>query len=136
MKKQQHADPPPLRAAALTLLIAAVVLCMALLAVLCLTTARADNALADRQLQTLAREAAAETAGQQWLADAEAALAQNTPLPDGTVQKGSTLTAVLALQDGRTLTITAQIKNDRLTVQSWQTENSWQPSEGHTLWGG
>lgn len=135
MRRREHSDPPPLRAATLTLLMAAVVICMALLAVLCLATARADKALADRQLQTLTRQAEAEMTGQQWLADAEAALQDGTALPAGTNRQDGTLTTELPLESG-TLYITARDKDGHLAVTDWQIENDWQPAEGNTLWGG
>ena len=69
-RRNQQADPPPLRAATLTLLLAAVVVCLALLGVLCLATARADLALAERQLNSAYDTAAAELLGAQWYREA------------------------------------------------------------------
>ena len=70
-RRNQQADPPPLRAATLTLLLAAVVVCLALLGVLCLATARADLALAERQLNSAYDTAAAELVGAQWYREAD-----------------------------------------------------------------
>ena len=63
----------PVRSGALTLLFTVVLLCLAVLAVLSLATARADEALAKKSLDRLAQEAAAEQAGQEWLAALDAA---------------------------------------------------------------
>lgn len=135
-RPNRTADPPPLRAAMLTLLLAAVVICLALLGVLCLATARADQRLAEKQLRTLQNNAAAEALGAEWLAEAENAVLTGGSLPDGAVRSGNLLTAQLDAGDAGTLLITARAGADGLTVEQWQLQTTWEPAEERQLWNG
>ena len=68
----ERTERAPLRTGALTLLLTVTALCLAVLAVLALVTARADLVLARRGAAQLTRTAAADNAGQQWLAALDA----------------------------------------------------------------
>ena len=118
-RRNQQADPPPLRAATLTLLLAAVVVCLALLGVLCLATARADLALAERQLNSAYDTAAAELVGAQWYREA-------------------TLTADLdaGVKGDLTLHIEARGTENGVEIEQWYLQRDWNPDEGTKLWDG
>lgn len=139
-RKNQQADPPPLRAATLTLLLAAVMVCLALLGVLCLATARADLALARRQLDTAYDNAAANLVGAQWYrqADQYDYTAGNYTLPDNTTLENGVLTADLpaGARGDMTLHITADATQDGVRLTSWELLRDWNPDEGRTLWNG
>ena len=55
---------PPIRSGALTLLLALAAICLAVLAVLSLTTAQADLSLAQKSLDRFSQDAALENEGQ------------------------------------------------------------------------
>lgn len=128
MRRNQQADPPPLRAATLTLLLAAVIVCLALLGVLCLATARADLALAQRQLDTVTDNLAAEIVGAQWYREAD----------QQRYDADTELTAALdaGRQGNLTLHITARGGENGVEIQQWYLQRDWNPDEGRTLWNG
>ena len=95
----------PVRLGWLSLLLTVIILCLATLSVLSFSTARADLALAQKQARQAQSVYALECAGQQWLAELDAALAQagdtaelDALLPHGTAREGPGVSAVL---DGR-----------------------------------
>ena len=130
----------PVRAGALTLVIAVVIICLAVLATLDLTTAHADLALAQKQQALLAENAAAETAGQQWLAQVDASLAGKGSLPAGTTKAADgTLAATLPVAQGKSLLVAVQPRSaggGRFRVLRWQLQTDWQADSSLTLWGG
>lgn len=127
-RKNQQADPPPLRAATLTLLLAAVIICLALLGVLCLATARADLALAERQLATAYDNAAAELVGAQWYAQAD----------QYAYDPGTELTADLeaGVRGDLTLHIEARAGENGVEITQWYLQRDWEPDDGTKLWDG
>lgn len=122
---KHRSDTPPLRAAALMLLIAAVMVCLALLAALCLTTAQADLRLAEKQLRTVQENGLAEALGAQWLTDTAE-----------TLTTGEEAAADLAVGTDSVLHIAARADADGLTVTCWQLEKQWMPQDTDTLWDG
>ena len=127
-RRNQQADPPPLRAATLTLLLAAVVVCLALLGVLCLATARADLALAERQLNSAYDTAAAELVGAQWYREAD----------QRSYDEGTTLTADLdaGVKGDLTLHIEARGTENGVKITQWYLQRDWKPDNGTKLWDG
>ena len=127
-RRNQQADPPPLRAATLTLLLAAVVVCLALLGVLCLATARADLALAERQLNSACDTAAAELVGAQWYREAD----------QRSYDEGTALTADLdaGVKGDMTLHIEARGTENGVEITQWYLQRDWEPDEGTKLWDG
>ena len=100
----------PVRTGTLTLLITAVLICLAVLAVLALATAQADLAMADRALSGLQSQAQMESAGQKALAAMDAYLKGKQEAPAETVfQEDGTLETVVTLEDS-TLQIVAEPK--------------------------
>lgn len=132
----------PVRTGALTLLITAMLICLAVLAVLALATARADRAMADRALAGLQSQAQAETAGQEYLARLDAALKAGTELPaEAAAQADGTIQATLPVSDG-TLEIVVRsrqaIAEDPAAYEivSWRLSTSWKPDQSLDLWNG
>ena len=119
----------PVRLGWLSLLLTVIILCLATLSVLSFSTARADLALA-RQAQSVY---ALECAGQQWLAELDAALAQaggtaelDALLPHGTAREGPGVSAVLEGADGRSLSVFAELTADGgYRVIQWQQSAEW-----------
>lgn len=127
---RRKAPRQPLRAGALTLLLAVVLLGLAVLAVLSLTTARADLALAQKQQQLVQLNAKAECAGQQLLA----AMDEGAALPAGAQRAaGGTVQAMLQIDDTHTLAITVTANG---AVQRWQLITEWQTEDSLNVWGG
>lgn len=131
----------PVRTGAMTLLITAVLICLAVLAVLSLATARADLAMAQRSLSGLQSRGTAEQRGQEYLAQLDAALKQGTALPEAAVQEDGSIRAELTLEDG-TLRIVVQPKEPdqedpaAYRILSWEFDSSWEPDQTLDLWNG
>ena len=131
---------PPIRSGALTLLLALAAICLAVLAVLSLTTAQADLSLAQKSLDRFSQDAALENEGQQWLAQLDAALAagQDTTALGQTGEDGA-VTTILTGEGGRTLTIAALPTPQgpgRYTLTRWQYGQERDFDQGPQLWDG
>ena len=125
----------PVRSGALTLLFTVVLLCLAVLAVLSLATARADEALAKKSLDRLAQEAAAERAGKECLADLDAA--DPGTLPAATVSTGDGgVQAELTLESGDTLRLAAEPAGEGWRITRWQLTAPWEPDTSLDVWTG
>ena len=115
------------------LLLTVIILCLATLSVLSFSTARADLALAQKQARQAQSVYALECAGQQWLAELDAALAQagdtaelDALLPHGTAREGPGVSAVLEGADGRSLSVFAELTADGgYRVIQWQQSAEW-----------
>ena len=96
-------------------------------------TAAADLALAQKQARQAQSVYALECAGQQWLAELDAALAQaggtaelDALLPHGTAREGPGVSAVLEGADGRSLSVFAELTADGgYRVIQWQQSAEW-----------
>lgn len=132
----------PVRTGALTLLITAVLICLAVLAVLALATARADRIMADRALTGLQSQAQAEVTGQEYLARLDTALKAGTDLPaEATEQPDGTIQAALPVGDN---TLQISVRPRQATAGNpaayeilvWQLSTSWEPDQSLDLWNG
>ena len=123
----------PVRLGWLSLLLTVIILCLATLSVLSFSTARADLALAQKQARQAQSVYALECAGQQWLAELDAAMAQagdtaelDALLPHGTAREGPGVSAVLEGADGRSLSVFAELTADGgYRVIQWQQSAEW-----------
>lgn len=125
----------PVRSGALTLLFTVVLLCLAVLAVLSLATARADEALAQKSLDRLAQEAAAEQAGQEWLAALDAAAPGTLPADTASTGDGG-VQAELTLESGDTLRLAAEPAGEGWRITRWQLTAPWEPDTSLDVWTG
>ena len=108
MRYKEHAHMP-VRSGALTLLIAVVAVCLAVLAVLAFSTARADLALAE-----------------------------GASLPGGlAADEQGVLETVIEGEEGRRLTVRLVLAEDGgWHIDSWQLSQEWQADESLDLWDG
>ena len=95
-----------------------IILCLAVMAVLSVTTAQATYAAAERQ--------------------AEALSAVRAALPEGAELDGSTVKAEFTADSGRTLAVVLEIRADATySVASWKATTLWtENGAGETLWSG
>ena len=101
--------------------------------ILYLLVKRADLALAQKQARQAQSVYALECAGQQWLAELDAALAQaggtaelDALLPHGTAREGPGVSAVLEGADGRSLSVFAELTADGgYRVIQWRQSAEW-----------
>ena len=130
-----------------------IILCLAVMAVLSVTTAQATYAAAERQASFTADTYANERAGQEFAADIDAALAPvraaggglaealaavRAALPADAELDGSTVKAEFTSDSGRALAVVLQIHADATySVASWKATTLWTESgAGETLWSG
>ena len=131
-----------------------IILCLAVMAVLSVTTAQATYAAAERQASFTADTYANERAGQEFAADIDAALAPvraaggglalgalaavRAALPADAELDGSTVKAEFTADSGRALAVVLQIHADATySVASWKATTLWTESgAGETLWSG
>lgn len=132
----------PVRTGALTLLITAVLICLAVLAVLTLTTARADLSMAEKSLEGLQEQAKLEQAGQEALAALDAALKQDAALPQGAeLAADGTVAQTLTTEEG-TLQLVLEPKEPdgedaaAYRITAWRISSQWTPDQSLDLWNG
>lgn len=130
-----------------------IILCLAVMAVLSVTTAQATYAAAERQASFTTDTYANERAGQELVADVDAALAPvraahgglaealsavRAALPEGAELDGSTVKAEFTADSGRTLAVVLEICADATySVASWKATTLWtENGAGETLWSG
>lgn len=132
----------PVRTGALTLLITTVLICLSVLAVLALTTARADLSMAEKGLAGLQNQAKTEQAGQEALAALDAALKQGGALPesaewgtDGEIQFTFTVEedALLIVVEPKT---PEPDDPAAYRITSWRITSQWAPDQSLDLWNG
>lgn len=134
-----------IRLGSISLLFAVIVLCVAALCALSIATAHADAAVTDKYVRLTQDVSAAECAGQEWLADTDAAIAakgaalQQSDLPAGTELDGSRIRVQLDLDSGRTMTIELRLTGDsrRYEILAWQNSARWSENQQiGNLWTG
>lgn len=137
MRYKEHAHLP-VRSGALTLLITVVAVCLAALAVLAFSTARADRALAARAMERFALDAECENDAWRWLAQMDEALAAGEALPGGlAADEQGILETVIEGGEGRRLTVRLVFTEDGdWRIDAWQLSQEWQADESLDLWDG
>lgn len=130
-----------------------IILCLAVLSVLAITTAQATYAAAEKQAAFTTGTYANEAAAQQFVAEVDTALAPvrasggglpealdavEDILPAEALLEGSTVRAVFTAESGRTLDIVLTIRTDATyVIDSWKATTQWTESgSGTTLWSG
>ena len=133
-----------------------VALCLAVMSVLAVTTARASMALAERQATFTADDYANETVGQELLARVRAVAdeggagevgarldellsacsAEGGPAVTATINEGQ-LSAHVESASGRCLDVVLAIgENGEVSVGSWRATTLWDEDTGDVLWTG
>lgn len=132
----------PVRTGALTLLITTVLICLAVLAVLTLSTARADLSMAEKSLAGLQEQARLEQAGQEALAVLDAAFKQNAALPEGAERlTDGTVQQSLTLKEGTLQIVLEPREPDEenpaaYQIAAWRISSQWTPDQSLDLWNG
>ena len=117
-----------------------IVLCLAVLTVLSVTTSLAELSTTERQAATT-ETYQLESVGQQFVADVDAALAEGTledvlqRYSDSTVRDGELISATFSMESGRTLAIVLRIQNNTYTIEQWKVTAEWiDDGTGENLW--
>lgn len=130
-----------------------IILCLAVMAVLSVTTAQATYAAAERQATFTSDTYANESAAQQFVSEMDAVLAQvreagggtsealaalERVLPENAKLEGMQIEAEFTTDSGRTLTIDLEIHaNATYTITAWKATTLWtNDSPGEALWSG
>ncbi len=108
----------------LALLLTVITICLSILSVLVLTTARADLRLAEKYAQTVERRYALEREGQKALQSLDDAL-QNGQAPAGFTRDGSLWRLTLEDDDGARLSIAVEDTGGALRVTEWRHDREW-----------
>lgn len=137
-----------------TLISLVIILCLAVLAVLSVNTARANNAQAQRQQEIATSTYSNEFAAQKYLSDVDLALSKaktakadkgetmklvREASPDAASVEGSTVRVAFATKNGRRLTVEIEIQgNYTYRVIQWTTSTDWDDENTDTgnLWDG
>lgn len=123
----------PVRLGPLALILTVISICLAILAILSFTTARADLRLAEKYAATVSDRYALEREGQTYLGEVSAALAAGSDL---NVDEDGVLRHYLTRGDAM-LCIGLELKGDGWQVVSWRQEQTWEPNlEIGDLWSG
>ena len=134
----------PIRTGWLSLIVMVVVVCLAVLAVLSLVTARAMLATAQKQADYVQQTYELEMLGQQWLSQVETVCSEASSeeellaeLPEGTRVDGDLLRYVAQNSDERQLSIAVQLEDRQIRVVEWRQVRQWQETENiGQLWKG
>ena len=129
--EQRRAQP-----GSITILFAVILVCVTVLAVLCVSTARADLAMAENFADATAKAYAVEAEGQRWLSRVDAALAAGTALPEGTSEENGEIAAALS-GDGVTLNIRLRPLDGaqkRYEILAWSRQAEWTQDTQLDLW--
>lgn len=134
----------PIRTGWLSLIVMVVVVCLAVLGVLSLVTARAMLATAQKQADYVQQTYELEMLGQQWLSQVETVCSEASSeeellaeLPEGTQVDGDLLRYVAQNSDERQLSIVVQLEDRQIRVVEWRQVRQWQETENiGQLWKG
>jgi len=131
----------PVKLGPLALLLCVITICLAVMALLSITTARADNRLAERYAETVRTRYELEREGQAFLRELDGEINNGgLPAADSAAEDGA-VERVFEL-DGTTLTVRVDTtrpdsRGRAFTVTQWRIEKSWSENESlGRLWGG
>lgn len=131
MRNSRLPGPPAVGGSSLLVIFA--VLCLTVLAMLALSTVRADDRLADASVEAVAAYYRAD-------AEAESILARlrSSEVPEGVAVRGDLFTYACSISDTRTLQVEVRVDGSRYAVLRWQEESTadWNPDTGLHLWDG
>ena len=144
-----------IRIGPITILVFVITLCIAVLATLSVTTARANTASTERQISFTNDVYANETAGQTMLSLVDAALANGTDEVRtnlSTIEKetqtvarpgsatvtlsGNTLNALFETDSGRQLIVELELSESTYKIVKWKTAMNWKEESNEKLWAG
>ena len=115
----------PIKLGPLALLLTVITICLTTLAILTLTTARADLRLAEKYADTVAARYELERMGQAFLQDADNAARTGAALTTpGAVLEGDTATCTFE-KDGTLLTAVIRLDGKKAAVAEWKLYREW-----------
>ena len=115
----------PVKLGPLALLLSVISICLTTLAILSVTTARADKSLAEKYAATVTTRYALEVRGQEYRRDAAAGAVQEPRDEDGVLWK-------VFREDGSLLTVGLAADGE---ILSWRQEKEWNPdTDMGNLW--
>jgi hypothetical protein len=126
---------PPVRLGPLALLLSVISICLAILAILTFSTARADLRLAEKTANTVSTRYALEEQGQRLLSELPSD--KNAPLPAGWEAGADGSLSRTLENEGARLHIVLQPSEEGYVVAEWVHDREW-ASDGllHGLWNG
>lgn len=123
----------PVKLGPLALILTVISICLAILAILCFTTARADLRLAEKHAANVSERYALEREGQAYLGEVGAALKTGSAL---NVDSDGVLRHEIKYGDS-VLSIGLAFEEDSWQIVSWRQEQPWEPNlEIGDLWSG
>ena len=144
-----------IRIGPITILVFVITLCIAVLATLSVTTARANTASTERQISFTNDVDANETAAQTMLSLVDAALANGTdgvranlsaieeetqaaarPGSATVTLSGNTLNALFETDSGRQLIVELKLSGSTYEIVKWKTAMNWKEESNEKLWAG
>ena len=144
-----------IRIGPITILVFVITLCIAVLATLSVTTARANTASTERQISFTNDVYANETAAQTMLSLVDAALADGTdgvrtnlnaiekemqtvarPGSATITLSGNTLNALFETDSGRQLIVELKLSRSTYEIVKWKTAMNWKEENNEKLWAG
>ena len=144
-----------IRIGPITILVFVITLCIAVLATLSVTTARANTASTERQISFTNDVYANETAAQIMLSLVDAALANGTdgvranlsaiekemqaaarPGSATVTLSGNTLNALFETDSGRQLIVELELSESSYEIVKWKTAMNWKEESNEKLWAG
>ena len=121
-------DGKQFRTGSIAVLFVVIMLCVAVLSVLTVSTAASDRRTAQRYGEYVQRLNECQNAGQQWLAEADAYINGLGALPDNTASDGGELSTVIE-NGAMTLKIRLAVRGSSCEIMEWDCQNDWQPEE-------
>ena len=144
-----------IRIGPITILVFVITLCIAVLATLSVTTARANTASTERHISFTNDVYAHETAAQTMLSLVDAALANGTdgvranlsaieeetqaaarPGSATVTLSGNTLNALFETDSGRQLIVELKLSGSTYEIVKWKTAMNWKEESNEKLWAG
>lgn len=125
-------DGKRFRLGAVVVLLSVVMLCTAVLAVLTAVTANGDACRAEQYGSHVERVYACQSAGEEWLARADAYAAGLEELPENTEEADGVLTTRITA-DGIALDIAARRTDSGVQILRWDCTTLWQPEDEWNL---
>lgn len=137
-----------IRMGPITLITFVIILCLAVLSVLAVTTAKATKTEADRQISTADTRYSLEDQAQRYLAEVDAWLATDgagaasaaatlAERDGGTLDAETATCTITFTEAGRTLTVGLHINEDMTyEITNWTISSDWSPDNDETLWTG
>lgn len=131
MKRKNGISLPAVGISSLIVIFA--VLCLTAFAILCVSTAQAQQRLADSMHAAVSGYYQADSAAEEILS-----ALRGGARPDGVTQDGNIFTYTCPISDTQALAVRVRIEGENYTVLQWQTVSTtdWEADDRLPVWGG